>query len=190
MYYPQNMIFPYAATRALRDGGAREEGMEEAMGKLLSDLLALQRDHARQVPDHLGAFPGGDDRSDHLATALGLSALMNIGRKRAIKAGFGDEFDKAAIAAVQYLLKVKKLRSPLNPTTNARFATRDGKVAVWESGLFFSASFWDLGHWRSQAFTVAMVLEALSKYALAYDLDDAPFAARRIQLRPNIPAKQ
>jgi len=52
------------------------------------------------------------------------------------------------------------------------------------SGLFFAASFWDLAHWRSQAFTVAIALEALTKYALAYDLDLAPMGARRIRLNP------
>jgi hypothetical protein len=51
------------------------------------------------------------------------------------------------------------------------------------SGLFFAASFWDLAHWRSQSFTVAMVLEALTKYALAYDLDDSPAGVRRLKLK-------
>lgn len=188
LYYPQNMIFPYAASRAFRDGGAREEGMDEAMGKLLADLLALQRDWARRFPDHAGAFPGGEDRSDHLATALGVTSLLNIGRDRASQAGLKEEFDQALQAGVAYLLKVKKLRSPINSSTGARFATKDGKVAIWDSGLFFSASYWDLGHWRSQAFTTAMVLEALTKFALAYDLDQSAFGARRIQLRPNPPS--
>jgi len=43
----------------------------------------------------------------------------------------------------------------------------------WHSGLFFSTSFWDLIHWRSEAYTTAIILEALVKFALAYDMDRA-----------------
>ncbi len=189
LYYPQFMIFPYAASRAWRDGRAREGEMGEAMDRLLLDLLDIQQSWAKREPQHAGAFPGGEDRSDHLSTALGLTTLLNLGRERAARLAVADRFDQAVTAAARYLIAVRQDRAPINPSTRARFAVGSGKVAFWDSGLFFSASFWDLGHWRSQAFTVAMVLEALTKYAIAYDLDDAPFASRRLKLVPAVPAR-
>ncbi|MCX6107673.1 MAG: hypothetical protein NTY08_17750, partial [Proteobacteria bacterium] len=49
------------------------------------------------------------------------------------------------------------------------------KARKWDSGVFFSASNWKLAQWRSDAYTAAIVLEALAKYALAYDQSDKSF---------------
>lgn len=180
LYYPQNMIFPYAVTRAWRDAGAREPSLDAAMVTLLGQLLDEQDSWARMQPLHPGAFPGGEDRSCQLSTALGLTALLNIGRSTAEQAGLAARYDAAVLRAVAYLLRERKEAPQVYSTTAARFP---GVIPnYWESGLFFAASFWDLAHWRSQAFTVAMVAEALAKYVLAYDLSQAGFGARRLYL--------
>ncbi|GAB4283090.1 MAG: hypothetical protein Kow0029_29010 [Candidatus Rifleibacteriota bacterium] len=182
LYYPQNMIFPYAASRAFRDGGAREPQMKEAMQFILRDLLKAQYAWGQKNPTRKGAFPGGDDKSDHLSTALAVTTLLNIGREIAAEGNLVREYDYALKSGVQYLLKQAVWKKPLNKETIGKFKTPGNKCAHWLSGLFFAASFWDLAHWRSQAFTEAMVLEALTKYALAYDMDDAPAGARRLKL--------
>jgi hypothetical protein len=182
LYYPQYMIFPYAASRAFRDGGAREPEMKEAMQFLLRDLLKAQYHWGQKNPTRKGAFPGGDDKSDHLATALAVTTLLNIGRDIAQESGLAREYDYSVRSGVKYLVTQAEWKKPKNKETIGKFKTRKNKCAHWLSGLFFAASFWDLAHWRSQAFTTAMVLEALTKYALAYDLDDVPAGARRLKL--------
>ena len=182
LYYPQYMIFPYTATRAWRDGGAREPQLTKAMEKLLKDLLGEQETYGKRNPAILGAFPGGEDRSDHLSTALGLSALLNIGRGTAEKIGMSGQFDRGVSLAVAYICRSGRNRDMAYPTTREIFSAPKMKVRAWLSGLFFSASFWDLGHWRSEPFTVSMVAEALAKYALAYDLDRGAFGKRQLRL--------
>lgn len=183
LYYPQNMIFPYTASRAFRDGGAREPEMKKAMQLLLRDLLKAQYQWGQKNPTRKGAFPGGDDKSDHLATALAVTTLLNMGRETAVEGGLAREYDYAVRLGVNYLVEQAEWKKPRNDETVGKFNSKNGRCAHWLSGLFFAASFWDLAHWRSQAFTTAMVLEALTKYALAYDLDDVPAGARRLKLR-------
>jgi hypothetical protein len=182
LYYPQNMIFPYTASRAYRDGGAREPEMKQAMQFLLRDLLKQQYYWGQKNPTRKGAFPGGDDKSDHLATALAVTTLLNMGREIAVEGNLAREYDFALRSGVKYLIDQALWKKVKNNETIGKFKTPRDRCANWLSGLFFAASFWDLAHWRSQAFTTAMVLEALTKYALAYDLDDAPAGARRLKL--------
>ncbi|HNV72656.1 MAG TPA: hypothetical protein PKO06_23305, partial [Candidatus Ozemobacteraceae bacterium] len=184
LYYPQLLIFPYTAARAWRDGGAREPEMQVAMGKLLLDLLDLRDRYAREKPRHRGAFPGGEDRSDHLSTALGLITLINIGQETAERMGVSERYTQALDEAVLYLIKIGDEAKPHNQTTEARLG-RQTRPRRWDSGLFFAASFWDLGHWRSQPFTVAMVLEALTKYALLHERSGKPFGAARLLIQPD-----
>jgi hypothetical protein len=183
LYYPQNMIFPYAASRAFRDGNAREPLMKKAMQLILRDLLKAQYHWGKKNPTRKGAFPGGDDKSDHLSTALAVTTLINIGRNVAQESGLLREYDYALRSGIKYLLEQAQWKKAKNPETRGKFNTPEDKCATWMSGLFFAASFWDLAHWRSQSFTVAMVLEALTKYALAYDLDDSPAGVRRLKLK-------
>lgn len=183
LYYPQNMIFPYTASRAYRDGGAREPEMKQAMQYLLRDLLKAQYRWGQKNPTRKGAFPGGDDKSDHLATALAVTTLLNMGRETAVEGGLAREYDFALRSGVNYLVQQAEWKKVKNRETIGKFNTPGNRCANWLSGLFFAASFWDLAHWRSQAFTTAMVLEALTKYALAYDLDDLPMGARRLKLQ-------
>ncbi len=182
LYYPQLLIFPYTATRAWRDGGAREPEMRAAMSKLLIDLLDLRDRYARENPDRRGAFPGGEDRSDHLSTALGMISLINIGSEIADQMGVQARYGTAIDEAARYLIRVSRETKPHNKTTTERL----GKLQPprsWDSGLFFAASFWDLGHWRSQPFTVAMVLEALTKYALLHEQSEQPLGAARLRIQ-------
>jgi hypothetical protein len=174
LYYPQEMIFPYSVTRAWRDGnmaGKLDKDslyiMKKAMKRLVSDILKMQKKS--------GAFPGGEDKSDHLSTALALTSLLNIGRDLAEEAGLGVQYDSAIDKGVSYLLKKRikhkvRFKDSMGVSIDRRGRLVKPAAYTWDSGLFFAASFWDLAHWRSKAFTVSMVLEALSKYALAYDL--------------------
>jgi len=189
LYYPQYMIFPYTVSRAWRDGGAREEPLASAIPVLLKNLLDEQEAWGSKGFGRRGSFPGGEDRAIHLSTALGLVTLLNIGRDTAQDAGLLARYDRGVVDAVCYLVREGKERRVRNESTRAVFPDRDLERQTWDSGLFFSASFWDLGHWRSEAFTVAMAAEALAKYALAYDCDRAGFAARRLRLVDDPAAK-
>jgi hypothetical protein len=182
LYYPQRMIFPYTVTRAWRDGGARGEKMHLAMKKLLRDLLIEQKEWAQKNKIRRGPFPGGEDKSDHLSTALGIISLINIGRDIASQEYLEVEYDNAIKSGISYLLKSLKWKKPHNSSTMKHITPVNGKCAVWDSGLFFTSSFIDLAHWRSRAFTAAMVLEALTKYALAYDMDLVRIGDRKIKL--------
>jgi len=167
LYYPQYMIFPYTASRAYRDGGVAE--LEPAMRVLLKQVLAAQRSYAG-TSGRAGAFPGGEDRTDFLSTALGVTTLLNIGADIAEKEGLGADYKSAIEGGISYLQSKRVKYKLKNPDTIGRDAAgRDIYGIYWDSGLFFSASFWDLGHWRSVAFCNAMVLEAFAKYVLAYD---------------------
>jgi hypothetical protein len=181
LYYPLCVMFPYAASRAYRDGGACEGPMRPAMGALLGQLLDVQEEWGRRHPRHRGAFPGGADRSDHLATALGLSALLNLGRPLAWEMGQEERYDRAVHTAAAYLIRVRKSCRIVNASTRERLGAAVRHAAVWESGLFFSNGT-DLAHWRSQAITAGAVLEALGKYAVAYDLDPDNLCPRRLAL--------
>jgi hypothetical protein len=180
LYYPQRLMLPYAASRAYRDGGAREEPLPEAMRVVLLQLLDEQAGWARRHPRRAGAFPGGDDASDHLATALGVTALLNLGVETARAIGRATELEAAVKAGVRRLLEDGHRRRPWHPSTLATLGDRNATVWEWDSGLFFASSYWDMAHWRSRAYTAAMVLEALVKYVLGYDLGDAPGLSSRL----------
>ncbi|HPR30569.1 MAG TPA: hypothetical protein PLK12_00680, partial [Prolixibacteraceae bacterium] len=175
LYYPQNMIFPYCLTRAYREGNIHHPVMEETIGQLLLDLVDMQQKYSEEYPLWKGAFPGGEDRSNHLSTALGLCALLHIGESTARRYGILKEFQCAVEGAVTFLMKQKKPYSIRNRNT---FSRKNGKYVFpfaplgyqWESGLFFTSSFSDLAQWRCKSLTAAIVLEALGKYLLEYDI--------------------
>ena len=180
LYYPQNMIFPYAASRAYREGSIDDLRLQEAMARLARELIADQAAVKQKTPEQAGAFSGGIDKSSHLATALALSTLLNIGADTAEKYGFLASYQRALNDGVAYLIKARirqrvlfagetLLRSGEESSTGpTRYGYR------WNSGLFFSASFWDMAQWRSEAYTVAIVMEALTKYMLAYEFSHEP----------------
>ena len=181
LYYPQRMIFPYALTRAYRDGQVRSPAIKSAMRRLLYDLLREQRDLAFGNPARGGAFPGGEDPTFDLSTGLGLASLLNIGESIAAEAGVIDAYHQAITSAVRYLVASQQSTQINFSTTFNRdndqflFPNPFDKARKWHSGVFFSASNWKLAQWRSDAYTVAIVLEALTKYALGYDQNDNSF---------------
>ena len=168
LYYPQLMMPPYTLARAYRDGQLSDDpAMRQTMGILLRDLLEMQRKD--------GSFPGGKDRTRHLSTALATSALINIGASIADQHGLFDDYQLALDRAVGYLVSSRRphrlMFSGGGPSGGGGPAEDYGYK--WASGLFFAGSYRDLAHWHSQPYTTAIVLEALVKYALAYDLTES-----------------
>lgn len=170
LYYPQMMMFPYAASRAFRDGGV--ETLRPAMRMLLPQLLALQAEVARGKPEWKGAFPGGKDVTPDFATALGLVALLNIGSDLAVESGLQEEYSEAIENSVRFLL----------PRGKVWGADAVREALHWEPGLAFAASLSAIGHWRSAALTTAAVFEALAKFGMAYDREPG---VRRVRFDGN-----
>ena len=181
LYYPQHMMFPYAISRAYRDGGADDPELKEALKTLLTQILD-ERDMLAAPRPHLkGAFPGGKDSTYDLSTALGITTLLNLGRDLAKEACEEERYNKALDEGVKYLLEHSKPYGIRNPETkdtglwsilkslDENNSSLEPTGSTWQSGLFFAASFHDLAQWRSQAYTTAIALEALTKYLLCYD---------------------
>ncbi len=174
LYYPQKLMFPYALSRAWRDGNIKDTLMQEAVARMLTDLIALQQEYGKDNPFLKGAFPGGKEKSDDFSTALGLCALLNIGENVAVKRGIRRLYHEAIEAAVRFLIKEKR---PYKMRYTDSFGRKTGKYKratapkgyQWEEGAAFSSSFSDLAHWSSRPLVAAIVLEALTKYVLAYD---------------------
>ncbi len=175
LYYPQRMMFPYVFTRAFRDGHVQNAATQKAAEQLLFDLLAEQDDTARRWPKQAGAFSGGTDPSFDLATALGVTALLNIGPEIPARLNVSERYQEAIQKGIDYLLahaEDPRIRFDSTFNTNydqAHFPLPWDKSKSWQAGVFFSASNWNLAQWRSQAYSTAIVLEALGKYMLAYD---------------------
>ena len=166
IYYPQLMMFPYAITRAWREGAFGADSGSAAMSILLSDLLAMQDDD--------GSFPGGKDKTRVLSTALGVNALINIGAATAASPGLLPAYENAIAKGVAWLVYHRQPRKVrFDQTFAAGNASAPTTGYTWQSGLFFASSYWDLAQWRSEPYTTAVTLEALAKFALAYDIDDA-----------------
>ena len=167
LYYPQRMLFPYAISRAYRDGGVNNAYLRRAMAIILTDLLSEQ--------EASGAFSGGTDQNKDLATALAVTSLLNIGKDIAEPLQLGQQYSESIDNGISYLISKAKSRKIRHADTFNRkqmlsFIPQFGRrSSVWESGLYFSASNWDLAQWRSTAYTTAMVVEAMAKYLLAYD---------------------
>lgn len=170
IYYSQRMTFPYAASRAFRDGGADNEVMRGAMGKLLVDVLADQADFEKRNPRKKGAFPGGLDPSTDLSTALGVIFLLNVGRDVAAERGLAEKYDRALARGIDYLVKNRNPHSAAYADTLVPDAgSKEAQGSKWKEGLFFCGDPQNITQWVSEAFTTSMVLEAMNKYALAYD---------------------
>ncbi len=174
LYYPQLMMFPYAVTRAIREGNIQHKTLLKSRTKLLKDILAYQQ----QDSPELIYFPGDaeayvPETSHHLSTALGLNALLNLGEEVATQADLLEDYQRCIKGNIAYLLNVAKYkRCEFKSTRKAFLAGRQDKIiATWEDGLFFSSTYWDVCHWRSSAISNACVLEALSKYLMLYDIE-------------------
>ncbi len=166
LYYPQHMMFPYAVTRAWRDAGLRTPELHTALKTLMHDLLQEQHLEDPKNSDY-GTFDGGEDKTRDLSTALGCTALLNMGEGIAREADMLLRYRQGIDACISRLVAVRKPYRFENNETFA-FASQKPRAWHWEEGLFFSASVSRLVQWRSQSLTTAMVLETLTKYRLRY----------------------
>ncbi len=189
LYYPNRFIFPYSVSRAYRDGN--NTVLRDGMKTLLIDVLKLQQDYYKKKRKNRGAFPDGKDYNNYLSTALALSTMLNIGVDIAREAGMEQEYNKAVDNAVKYLIKTRKKAAVKNPDAFSEFETVPAYSYHWGSGVFFSSSYKDLAIWRSEAYTDAMVLEALSKYVLGYDYNTETniMTGKRIRIKKYNPSK-
>jgi len=169
LYYPHKMMFPYALTRAYRDGGLSHPGMKAAMGRLVVRLIADQKETRLREPKRDGAFSGGADQTYDLATALAVNALLNIGREIPTKLGIAAGYDQAIASGIKYLVSHKVLSDVRYPDAIEGLYQPGLRAALWEPGLFFTASVQRAAGWRSEGYTAAIAVEALAKYLLAWD---------------------
>ena len=103
-------------------------------------------------------------------------SLLNIGETKAIQIGMLKEYRKAVKSAVAYLLKSSVRSKPRVPNAILKAETKIDENYLWRAGIFFSASKWSTAQWRSQPYTVAIILEALTKYQINWQShDDAIF---------------
>ena len=169
IYYPQLMIFPYAITRAIRDGGAHHPALMAARPKLMQDVLDLATPSKQN--NVLIYFPGGNDQSVDFSTALALNTLMNLGEEVAREIGCLSKYQQVLEGGIRFLMSKAKYSTCNFKETRKKFSASrlDKIVATWEDGLFFSSAYWDLAIWRSQSVTNAAVLETISKYLEAAD---------------------
>lgn len=180
LYYPEKLVFPYSVARAWRDGGAGVSVLDDAMPDLVVQLLEEQARFGRQRPDCDGAFPSDPYGNCRYSTALGLAALVNLGVVTARKAGCERQFLTAVDKAALFLLRTMQSIKPEGAFSSGLF----GKIrpAFWASGIIYTSSLQPMAHWRSHLQTTALVLEALSKYYLGYDLTGEGLLAHRICL--------
>lgn len=180
LYYPQNYIFPYSISRAWRDAGARDPLLGIAMAQLMVQILDEMDAAGKQSSHPSGAFPGNGHHDFQQSTALGLITLLNLGRAMAENCGLSARYDHVVNRAVNYLIIHRKT----DHVRQKKIIRQFPGVAVnfWESGILYSSSVKQLAHWRSHAQTTSLVLEALAKYALAYDLEGDEFLSRRLIL--------
>ena len=86
--------------------------------------------------------------------------------------GLLERYQTAVETAVDYLLKTRISQKPY-----AQMALLEANNPVtesfkWKAGTFFSSSDWDLAHWRSEPYTVAIILEGFAKYQLDWQKSD------------------
>jgi hypothetical protein len=147
IYYPNRMMFPYAFSRAYREGNLLNDDMKRIAGKLIKKVLPLQKRD--------GSFPGGFDGSRALSTAMGVLSLINFGKALAVAAGVDKEYDLAIQRGVNFLIDNRRELRTKN--------SKGGQAFTWDPGIYFSAGGWTAVIWKSKAYTAAVVLEALTK---------------------------
>ncbi len=84
-----------------------------------------------------------------------------------------DDYRQAIRSGLQFLHDNARTVRVRNPDTFARGTLADAvhtEALAWKPGIFFASTFRGLPEWRSEAYTTAIVLEAFSGYALAFDL--------------------
>jgi hypothetical protein len=180
LYYPQKYIFPYAVSRAWRDAGARDPVLDLAMEQLMLQIL----DEMAALGENLPQPASSPSRNGHhhfqQSTALGLITLLNLGREMAENCGRADQYDQIVRTSVGYLILNSKTDHVRQKSIIRQFP--GVKVNFWEPGIMYSSSVKQLAHWRSHAQSTSIVIEALAKYLLAYDLCNNDLLSRRLSL--------
>jgi len=164
LFYPNIMAFPYAVSRAYRDGRARGVDLEVALGKLMIDILEMGQKLALEQPDLLGAFPGGGDSSYEMSTALALTFLLNAGNETARNVGKTTEYTNALLDGIRFLIGKSR------PLIRKHEGKKQSVGLVWAEGVFFSGDPQNIAVWVAQSLTTAFALEAFTKFRLGYDL--------------------
>lgn len=180
VYYPQKLIFAYSLSRARRDGDIDDPVLDQSLGKLMKQLLEEQAAFEKRYSYLQGAFP--DDKSSFLlhSTGLGLVTLLNMGRSMAERHGLLEHYKQVIDNAVLFLIKNCNPIQALHKSTKDYFP--DIQPIYWNSGLLYASSKEQLARWYSHAQTTSLILEGLTKYVLAYDIDESKFLSRRIYL--------
>lgn len=180
LYYPQKYIFPYAISRAWRDAAARELLLVSAMSQLMVQILNEMDDAGNQTLQPSSTFKGNSQVSFQQSTALGLITILNLGRDMAENCGLSAKYDHVVKMAVNHLIITHKTDKVRQKSITRQFPGIT--LNFWESGVLYSSSVQQLAHWRSHAQTTSLVIEALAKYVLAFDLCGDEFLSRRISL--------
>jgi len=167
LYYPERLWFPYTLSRAIRDGRLNVPEINETLPCFISSIIELQQNFELQNSSLKGAFPAFNSVSYNLSTALGLNTLLNLGRENACKAGKQDVFDSVVNNSIRFLLMSQKKSAKPDKTFGV-------KETFWLSGPLFSSSIQDMAHWYSNSQNTGLVLEALTKYLLGYDMINNP----------------
>jgi hypothetical protein len=163
LYYPESLWFPYALSRAVRDGGLQDPNIDSALPLLLRQLL--ENNSYGYDAENPEIIKSNDKKI--LATALKLTALLNIGDKYAEIIGLKNAYSDTIVASVQYLLDHMKA-SDSSGCFKKNDRTKNFQI-YWKSDVLFSSSVQQLAYWYSDALTTSLVLESLTKYALEYD---------------------
>ena len=160
IYYPEPLWFPYALSRAISeaDGGIPEA--DTLFIQLTEQLLRMEQKQSRSHPESAGSFAPFDSVSTVTATALGLNALLNMGRKYAVTTGMTAAYDSIVNASARYLLESRK---------SYKTKTYPNEICYWQSGPLFSSSVHELAYWYSNSLNTALVIDALSKYVAYTD---------------------
>lgn len=183
LYYPNKLHFPYALSRVWREAGFIKSRLEKALQKLLRQLITEQQVFEKQNSGFKGAYPCGEDGNFTYSTTLFLITLLNLGNKMAEIAGLKDEYDNSVKNAVSFIIR-NGIKTRVVNKHHPHFPGNDEPV-YWNSGVLYSSSIHDLAEWRSDPQFTSLVLEALAKYVLSYDLEPTGFLSRQICLNTN-----
>lgn len=179
-YYPEKYVFPYALSRAWRDSGIRIPELDAVMQQLMVQILdewGSPESLLFQAINKRSAKPDGFVHK----TSLALITLLNLGRAAAESQGLAEQYDGIVTTAVKVILQDRKMTKPRQKGTKMLFAGIT--MNFWDSGILYSSSLHQLAHWRSHAQTTALVIEALTKYILVYDLSGNGFLSNRLKVK-------
>ena len=163
IYYPETAWFPYALSRALWYAPEAPAGIMPALPELMREVLNMRRTYN----DTACFFPALDGNSHSLSTALLLNTLLNLGPEPARQAGLHAEYNDAVKGSLHYLVQQAKGKGAASARNSRKKKPRS---CYWVSGPLFSSSVQDLAYWYSNPLTTALVVEAISKYLLGFDL--------------------